>query len=1016
MNEFIAPLGLKIDASEVAPATVSLDQLAKAGARAETAANDLAASSRKLSSAEANVAAEAQKAMAATAHLAAEQEALTRTQDRLNAAHGKVANTSKVLQQTMLNLGRQGADLGVGFTSALSSAEPLKMVFMTLAQQGPQVADAFAMASTQGLGFKAVIAGIKTEAIGLLVTFGPWIAGLAAVGGAVYLLNKNHEDAKKRIDDLNKSIEEMRKRLAETVPSLNALTNQTNLASEGSRNFADWLRKKSEGMAGYAENTRKATLALFEQQVAEAKTNASKLRSENITKNARGVNVYTGPGDGLFGLLGGVNSKAYKKYRDDQAKADQVLATAQAQLAEASKAPAAAFVAQAGATKKATQATKEHVREVGLFTDVVVAQSEIWPEHAAAVQASEKKTRDLASAQQELNKILATDRPATGLESMIEALDQSRRAAADVAYAVDDIFYSISRNDWAGAFSGLLRTIDLVKKAFDSAATSKDKLSAINAVAGVAMGVGGAVGGTAGAGISGAASGAMMGAQLGSIVPGIGTAIGAVAGGIIGGISSIFGSSSAKKKAKAEAEAQRLAAEQARIQEIANQKRSLELQLMEAQGWSFAALTASRADELAKMDASNRALAEQVYAAQDAAKTRELSLQLLEATGQAEAALSYRRHMELSALSETDQAIQKAIWAAQDQTKATEALATAQSEATAAAEAAAKALADLNSARQNDAATLVSNARANLTSAYEAEASAIEATRSKFQGFADDLKAFRLSLTSGASSAGANFFSIANKARLGDTDAMGQLVSAGQAADAAAKANASSQVEYLREQAKIRNAVQAAEETATRQVSIADQQLAALNAQVSGLMTVNASVLSVTDAIIALQSALNVQAGTFGGAVANPTRNWGANADANMLLARQTGYGGDFGSGGFQSWIESQPESVKAVARSILQAQGQAYRIGFATGGSFTVGGDGGTDTTPVGFMATRNEVVNVTKGDTMAEMVIELRALRSEVAALRADGSRTATATESAAKTLRNVTPNGDAIQTEAA
>jgi hypothetical protein len=38
--------------------------------------------------------------------------------------------------------------------------------------------------------------------------------------------------------------------------------------------------------------------------------------------------------------------------------------------------------------------------------------------------------------------------------------------------------------------------------------------------------------------------------------------------------------------------------------------------------------------------------------------------------------------------------------------------------------------------------------------------------------------------------------------------------------------------------------------------------------------------------------------------------------------------------------------------------------FGFATGGSFMVGGPGGTDKTPVGFMATRGERVTVETPD----------------------------------------------------
>jgi hypothetical protein len=1062
----IAELGFSVNSKPAVDGAQDLDKLTAATGRAEAATTKLTATERAFGQTTTAAFSPVRDAATATKMLAAEQEALVKTQTRLNAAHGDAVKSTRNLTYAGLGLSRQLADIGVQGSQLNAN---WGMIFI---QQAPQIVDIFAGLKAEGIGVSAALKAMYVQAAPLLAILAPIALAAGAVGSVFALsaqqINKENKDL---VAGLGLTADQLDKVKNKTVTMgdvavgtfnaakgalASAFGDELNTAGKAIDKFFDDMAAKTVkeakaivgGFMGAFEAV-KATWSMLPGAFGDATVKAAQAALDALAKLVNGAIGLINP------VIGGLNSRfklglpqldrvAFGKLRNEYE--GQMAATAKAGADAFARGNAAggalvekglaaitretlraaqARIKDEAGKAKAAKATKDHADRVQLETDVLVAQNEIWPERAAAMEAAAKQAKALAAAQQALNdNIKASDRPATGLENLIAGFEEALSKADATRYAVEDIFSSIAGNDWAGAFSGLLRAIDLVKKAFDSAATSKDKMSAI---AGVAQGVGGAIGGSTGSAISGAASGAMTGFTMGGVP-------GAVIGGLLGGISSLFGSSKAKKQAKAEAEAQRLAAEQARLQEVANQKRSLELQLMEAQGWSFVALTAQRADELAKMDATNRALAEQVYAAQDAAKSKELEIQLLEATGQAEAALSIRRHQTLATLSEQDQALQKQIWAAQDATKAAEALADAQAKATAEAEAlaeaqakaaevaaraaaeAAQAQADLNSARQADAATLVSNARSALTEAYQREASAIEATRDRLSGFASDLKAFRLSLSGGAGTAGSDFFKLAAKARLGDADALGQLVSAGTAADAAAKAGASSQQEYLREQAKIRSAVQAAEDTANRQVTIADQQLAALNAQVSGLVAINSSVLTVAAGIAALQSALAVQTGTFGGAVANPNRNWGANADANMLLARGTGYGGDFGSGGFQKWIEAQDESTKATARAILQAQGQAYRIAFATGGSFEVGGSGSTDTTPINFMATPGEMVNVTKGDTMGEMVAELRALRSEVASLRADGRRTADATVSTAKTLKNVTPNGDAIQTEAA
>jgi hypothetical protein len=68
--------------------------------------------------------------------------------------------------------------------------------------------------------------------------------------------------------------------------------------------------------------------------------------------------------------------------------------------------------------------------------------------------------------------------------------------------------------------------------------------------------------------------------------------------------------------------------------------------------------------------------------------------------------------------------------------------------------------------------------------------------------------------------------------------------------------------------------------------------------------------------------------------------------------------GSDYSSGGYGAG----GSSVGDVANQYMASGGADYTSSgnFATGGSFTVGGDGGTDTTPVKFMATKGETVEI--------------------------------------------------------
>ena len=155
-------------------------------------------------------------------------------------------------------------------------------------------------------------------------------------------------------------------------------------------------------------------------------------------------------------------------------------------------------------------------------------------------------------------------------------------------------------------------------------------------------------------------------------------------------------------KAAAEENARQLAASA----KLSNDRRELEIQLLEAQGMAIEALAARRAIELEAMDESLVAIKMQIWAAQakaaadvEAAKIAEeglkvaqdaldlaqrrqvLEIDLMDALGNSTEALAARRAMELEAIDETLRGLQSQIYAAQDAALATQQLADAQAKA-----------------------------------------------------------------------------------------------------------------------------------------------------------------------------------------------------------------------------------------------------------------------------------------------------------------------------------------------
>lgn len=229
----------------------------------------------------------------------------------------------------------------------------------------------------------------------------------------------------------------------------------------------------------------------------------------------------------------------------------------------------------------------------------------------------------------------------------------------------------------------------------------------------------------------------------------------------------------------------------------------------------------------------------------------------------------------------------------------------------------------------------VQSARDDLQKAYEAERSSIQANIDQYKRLADSLKDFRESLTTGSLAANGparqyaltrqQFLDTAALARTGDRGAMGALPETGKNFLEASKAYSVTLLDYQRDLAKVRTAVEDAEQAALSQVSLGEQQLAALNAQVAGLITINESVLSVTAAIIALQAALAAQAAaTLPTQPQAPTTPQpGANDNVVQPPAAQTRTTQDWAA-----YINANQDVAAEYARLMASEKGRQYLAG----------------------------------------------------------------------------------------
>lgn len=862
--------------------------------------------------------------------------------DLLESAQTGLNKTGNTLRYTTLNLGRQFADIGTQLAGGQSP-------FLILVQQGPQIADAFATATAGGLTFKAVIAGLVTEAKALLLTFGPWIAGLAAVGGAVWYLVDAHNKQKKAIEDLNAQLTKQRDELSQISPFLFQTGDNANLAAEGQRNFDAWLRKTNVSLAEQNRLLRENALNELNKKALDVAENLRKAQEQFDKVNKPGPRMASAGGAGGFGVVAPVQStdpKSNPFWKEAKANLDMAKASSEAigqYLAKMAQAPDTAFASGAGRTAKAIRevkaATDDYLRAAPILeSSLVKAANEVWPEAAAAAEAYKKQQDALKAAANDNIRTFdeqtrGTIRFSSTLEKMAYDLEDAAAMSRGLRYDIEDIAYAINNNDWVSAFAGLVNVLAKVDQAFKSAKDSKDKFAA---VAMLAQGVGSAVGGTGGAVVGGAGSGALAGlglasslTTLGLAVPGPGWAL-AAGGAVLGAIGGLFGSSKAKKQRRAQEAAQRAAEEAQRQQTIADTQFGLDVAILRAQGKEQEALTKERDKEIARLQALSPALVDS----------------------------------------------QKQLWALEDAATA----AAAAAEKAAAIEAKRQSIQD-----QIDKLTLSDSELLAKTRAKErAEAVALDPA---LGDLIDKLYGLQDSATAQAS---------ANQA----------LAEAASAATTAAERQAQA-MQSLGD--SFGNALRNAEELSKSLQSFADSLLneLGLGGQQQNYAASRAAFLS------------NAQIGNFDQGLAQAFLD-ASKATATSSSAYQSDVALVRGLAlGKVADLSDYPARLARLFQAI-QADAQAKATGFATGGSFEVGGSGPPDSKLFNLALSPGEMVNVTRpganDNSTADLVAEVRALRQEVASLRASSASTARSNDKIESYLRNVTEGGRAMFTEAA
>jgi len=399
-----------------------------------------------------------------------------------------------------------------------------------------------------------------------------------------------------------------------------------------------------------------------------------------------------------------------------------------------------------------------------------------------------------------------------------------------------------------------------------------------------------------------------------------------------------------------------------------------------------------------------------------------------------------QREDELAKLDDTGKALQKLIWAREDDAAQVEKNAKLLEDQRAK---------DAEYAQARDSA--ISAAKNALSQAYEREKSAMEASRSKLVDLVKTLRDFSSSISADVLSALDPNTQLQVAAKAFNDNLNPDLIpQLGEAYKKAAEGAAVTQLDYLRNLASIKRTSDKAADTAQQQVTVADRQLEALNALVSGYLDINESTLSVVDAIEGLRKAMALpgDAKAAGGAAAG---GGAANAfesslsslkyDGKPIAYNDPNYGEALKSSldaqamanralGFNAWNAAQ------IAQGVTWRTERDYRAVagldlntglpmFAGGGAFTIAGNAGLDNNLMSIngqpaaWVNQGETVNITPAGRAANdsaPKIDLQRLEALMAKCSGDQAAMKELVAQMLDLWRRVTRDGDAVVTEAA
>lgn len=862
----------------------------KANAQANAVANQAAASGmRKLAEAEA---------------------AIRAPMMALPALHTKGAAAAKLQSHELLNLSRQFSDIGV---TAAMGMNPL----MILIQQGPQIAETMAMAAARGVTFKTALAQLAISAraltaslIPLMIQLAPFILVAAAVGAAIWVATKALSNLKEANEKTAKTAKALRDAMGEVNPTMTRQGAATTMAAEGAANYSRWLEDNRSKMVGYAQSVKDATVAQLDFNAAQARANLEQYRKDNTVRTARGVTMRFGANR--------------KEFQANELAMGLDAANAQVLADNARSAPKSAFVdkvtgggAKIDEAAQALKRLKEEFAELQKETNnpdkalLKVADNIALLDKAARaglISGAEysKLFMKLKEQPPELPRLTAAAKMAfDDIEKRLPEVEimwrstierrviETMEAAQGFGGAIDGVFSAIRSKNWGAAFAGLFQTFKKLKAEWATMSTE----GRIGAVAGIANSIGQAIGGRTGSAISGAASGAVAGTMM--FGPGIGTAVGAV----VGGIASIFSSGKAKKAEKAEKERQRLADEAAKALAIENQAREINIATLQAQGKTEEALQVQRDYQLTQTAEANRDAIKALWVLEDAqraatkaqeeaAASRNMQVRLLEALGKGEEALAITRKIEMEETREGLRGQLQLVYDAEDAAR----------KATLAAD-------ELKAA--ND----------ELSDAREREAGVIQSTLDGLRNSREAMLAFRDSLlpmggTTNSGSALEAFRAAALQAANDNGASFDKQQAASEAYLAVSKDTATTALEELRATAAVRDALDKTLAANGQQISVAERQLASLNAAVDAVLQVDKSVKTVAE-LLAMRNAVAQQAagGGAGGAgyYDGASDSWkpsATGADAQRLMANlgtfQDQTGGHYNDGGYATFLLDQ--------------------------------------------------------------------------------------------------------------